>query len=436
MTDTFDFVVVGGGSGGCAVASRLCEDAGTSVALLEAGGRNDNWVVTTPGALILMISGKVNNWAFDTVPQPGLNGRIGYQPRGKGLGGSSGDQRDGLHPRPPQRLRRLGRARQHRLVVRRRAALLQALGGQRATRRRVSRQGRSAQCRRARAPTIRCTEIYLQARASCSSASATRLQRRGAGRPRPLPGHAEERRALERGARLPSSPHGQAAEPARRDRGAGARASCSRASAPSASSTGRASDDAEQIRARREVILSAGAFQSPQLLMLSGVGDAAALASTASPGASSAGRRAKPAGPSGLRRSASRPTSRTSLGFSPRASPRILEAICAVSARAARTDDVERRGVRRLPEDAARARRARHPAAFLHRRWSTTMAASRAAAPASPATSACCGRRAAAASGWTAPIRYAAPRDRSELPQRGGRPRDHGRGLQDDAAAA
>src|SRR5260370_15346633 len=39
--------------------------------------------------MILMISGKVNNWAFDTVPQPGLNGRIGYQPRGKGLGGSS-----------------------------------------------------------------------------------------------------------------------------------------------------------------------------------------------------------------------------------------------------------------------------------------------------------------------------------------------------------
>ena len=89
MTDTFDFVVVGGGSGGCAVAGRLSEDPGTSVALLDAGGRNDNWVVTTPGALVLMVAGKVNNWAFNTVPQAGLNGRIGYQPRGKGLGGSS-----------------------------------------------------------------------------------------------------------------------------------------------------------------------------------------------------------------------------------------------------------------------------------------------------------------------------------------------------------
>jgi choline dehydrogenase-like flavoprotein len=89
VTDTFDFVVVGGGSGGCAVAGRLSEASNTSVALLEAGGECDNWAVTTPGALALMVPGKLNNWAFNTVPQAGLNGRIGYQPRGKGLGGSS-----------------------------------------------------------------------------------------------------------------------------------------------------------------------------------------------------------------------------------------------------------------------------------------------------------------------------------------------------------
>jgi len=87
VTDAFDFIVVGAGSGGCAVAGRLSEDSRLSVALLDAGGANDGWRVTTPFALAL--KNKRANWAFETVPQPGLNGRIGYQPRGKGLGGSS-----------------------------------------------------------------------------------------------------------------------------------------------------------------------------------------------------------------------------------------------------------------------------------------------------------------------------------------------------------
>ena len=89
VNDTFDFVIVGAGSGGSTLAGRLSEDRNTSVVLLDAGGKNDNWVVTTPFALVLMVAGTVNNWAFNTVPQKGLNGRIGYQPRGKGLGGSS-----------------------------------------------------------------------------------------------------------------------------------------------------------------------------------------------------------------------------------------------------------------------------------------------------------------------------------------------------------
>ncbi|MBV8849759.1 MAG: choline dehydrogenase [Methylobacteriaceae bacterium] len=85
----FDYVIIGGGSSGCVVASRLSEDPRVNVCLLEAGNAGDNWIVNTPMATALMLPTKINNWAFETVPQPGLNGRRGYQPRGRTLGGSS-----------------------------------------------------------------------------------------------------------------------------------------------------------------------------------------------------------------------------------------------------------------------------------------------------------------------------------------------------------
>ena len=87
----FDYVIVGGGSAGSTLASRLSEDPNISVCLLEAGGRGDSILVRAPAAVVAMLPGrpKINNWAFETVPQPGLNGRKGYQPRGKALGGSS-----------------------------------------------------------------------------------------------------------------------------------------------------------------------------------------------------------------------------------------------------------------------------------------------------------------------------------------------------------
>jgi len=85
----FDYVVVGGGSAGCVVASRLSEDPDVTVCLLEAGGAGNGWVVTAPIGIAIMVPSSRNNWAFDTVPQAGLNGRKGYQPRGKALGGSS-----------------------------------------------------------------------------------------------------------------------------------------------------------------------------------------------------------------------------------------------------------------------------------------------------------------------------------------------------------
>lgn len=84
--DEFDVIVIGGGSAGSAVAGRLAR-AGRSVCLLEAGGRNDNMLIKTPGFMPFLRNSA--NYRYDTVPQKGLNGRIGYQPRGRGLGGSS-----------------------------------------------------------------------------------------------------------------------------------------------------------------------------------------------------------------------------------------------------------------------------------------------------------------------------------------------------------
>ncbi|WP_104029391.1 GMC family oxidoreductase [Vibrio jasicida] len=87
--DCYDFIVVGGGSAGCVLASRLTEDPDVTVCLLEAGGTDSSPFIHTPVGVVAMMPTKINNWGFETVPQAGLNGRKGYQPRGKTLGGSS-----------------------------------------------------------------------------------------------------------------------------------------------------------------------------------------------------------------------------------------------------------------------------------------------------------------------------------------------------------
>lgn len=85
----FDYVIVGGGSAGCVLANRLSEESTNSVCLLEAGGSHKNPLVWIPAGTFALLPTKIKNWAFETTPQTALSKRRGYQPRGKALGGSS-----------------------------------------------------------------------------------------------------------------------------------------------------------------------------------------------------------------------------------------------------------------------------------------------------------------------------------------------------------
>jgi len=89
MSPSVDYLIVGGGSAGCVLAARLSEDPAVQVALLEAGPPDTSVLIHCPAGLAVLAKNGQANWRFATEPQPGLNGRRGYQPRGKVLGGSS-----------------------------------------------------------------------------------------------------------------------------------------------------------------------------------------------------------------------------------------------------------------------------------------------------------------------------------------------------------
>jgi choline dehydrogenase len=84
-----DFVVVGAGSAGCAVAARLSEDPATRVVLLEAGGEDKNRWIHIPLGFGKTFADPSVNWCYETEPDPGAAGRRVFWPRGKVLGGSS-----------------------------------------------------------------------------------------------------------------------------------------------------------------------------------------------------------------------------------------------------------------------------------------------------------------------------------------------------------
>ena len=86
---SYDYVIIGGGSAGCVLANRLSEDPNTTVCLLEAGRKDKSKFIHAPAGLAATVPYGFFSWHYDTVKQKGLNGRQGFQPRGKTLGGSS-----------------------------------------------------------------------------------------------------------------------------------------------------------------------------------------------------------------------------------------------------------------------------------------------------------------------------------------------------------
>jgi choline dehydrogenase-like flavoprotein len=85
---TYDYIVVGGGSAGSLIASRLTERSDRSVLLLEAGGWDRHWFLRVPFGVAKAWNDPRWNWSYRSAPEPGMNGRVLFHPRGKVIGGS------------------------------------------------------------------------------------------------------------------------------------------------------------------------------------------------------------------------------------------------------------------------------------------------------------------------------------------------------------
>ena len=89
MKKTFDYIIIGAGSAGCVLANRLSKDKKTSVCLLESGPKSNTWKVDMPSALLYTMHDPKYNWKYYSEPEPYLNNRRMFCPRGKMIGGCS-----------------------------------------------------------------------------------------------------------------------------------------------------------------------------------------------------------------------------------------------------------------------------------------------------------------------------------------------------------
>ena len=254
----YDYVIVGAGSAGCVLANRLSEDPSVSVLLLEAGGKDRSLKIKIPAAFPEQFHTKLD-WDFETEPEPHVDGRPLFVPRGKALGGSS-SMNAMLYVRGRPFDYDGWEAQGHRAGLPRRTALLHPLRGQRPRRLGVPRCRRTAAGQRAALAAA-----YEPAPAGGQRGGRhpadRRLQRAGAGRRFDVPGDPEERPAFQCRRRLSASGHG-APEPRGADR-----CPCARGRARGPRAVGvrlrKGRSSSELVGAGREVILSAGAIASP-----------------------------------------------------------------------------------------------------------------------------------------------------------------------------
>ena len=89
MPIEFDYIIAGGGSAGCVLASRLASNSNDSICLIEAGGKGKNLFIKMPAGNGFIFGNPKFDWGYQSVKQTQLNNRKIYFPRGKALGGSS-----------------------------------------------------------------------------------------------------------------------------------------------------------------------------------------------------------------------------------------------------------------------------------------------------------------------------------------------------------